>query len=433
VETADGLAAAIKILSLRPGRDGKYRLGRFKDEIAFLIAHPDFPGILPLLDSRIAEDLDEPSWYVMPIATPMRDALGTDPEPAMVVGAVAEIAATLASLAIERVAHRDIKPDNLFELDGRWVIGDFGLVTYPEKDPRTRHGRKLGPTDYMAPEMRQDADQADPDPADVWALAKTLWVLLTGQELPLPGTHRPAEAAHALHERITFRFAAELDLLLERATMIEPKERVSMADMARELKACTAPPPEAGLSASLTELHTRVAALTATPRQRLSRRQERQGRLVEARRELAQIIAEAATELNELLTFYVHSQDNGYHAAELLGRPPFAPYDAQGCGWLLLPPGQKRPVVEVVVAWAFRVLREDGPADFAALLRVDRIVDRGLHDVHEVWARTYFGIPIPSAQQANAVADIRIGLTSSFAGTMREVIEGLSSSSALKW
>lgn len=27
--------------------------------------------------------------------------------------------------------HRDIKPDNLFELDGRWVIGGFGLVTYP--------------------------------------------------------------------------------------------------------------------------------------------------------------------------------------------------------------------------------------------------------------------------------------------------------------
>jgi serine/threonine protein kinase len=96
------------------------------------------------------------------MATPIREALGSDPQPGVVVAALGEIAATLASLAAGGVAHRDIKPDNLFELDGRWVIGDFGLVTYPDEDPRTQHGRKLGPIDYMAPEMRQDADRADP-------------------------------------------------------------------------------------------------------------------------------------------------------------------------------------------------------------------------------------------------------------------------------
>ena len=118
-------------------------MARFRDEIGFLIAHPDFRGILPLLDSHICDNLEEPSWYVMPAAKPIRQALGADPGPEMVVGAVAEIAATLAALAAEGVAHRDIKPDNLFELDGRWVIGDFGLVTYPEKNPLTEHGRKL--------------------------------------------------------------------------------------------------------------------------------------------------------------------------------------------------------------------------------------------------------------------------------------------------
>jgi serine/threonine protein kinase len=426
-ETADGRAGAIKVLSARRGHDGRYRLGRFRDEISFLIARPDFPGILPLLDSRIAEDLDEPSWYVMPVATPIREALGSDPEPGVVVSAVADFAATLASLAAERVAHRDIKPDNLFGLDGRWVIGDFGLVTYPDKDPRTQHGRKLGPTDYMAPEMRQDADRVDPGPADVWALAKTLWVLLTGQEVPLPGTHRPAEAAHALRERITFRFAAELDLLLEMATLIEPEERVSMAAMARELQACTAPPPEARPSASLGELHARVAALTATSRQHISQRQDRQSRLLEAWRELAQIVAETATELNDLLTFYVHSQDSGYQAAALLERPPFTPYDAQSAGWLLLPPGQERPAVEVIVAAAFRVLREDDPTEIAALVRVDRITDhQGLHDPHDVFARTYRGVPVASAQQANIMADIRTGFTTSFPNALRQAIEILS-------
>jgi serine/threonine protein kinase len=192
VETGEGRTGAIKILSTRQRRDGRYRLDRFRDEISFLITHPRLPGILPLLDSNICDNLDDPSWYVMPVAIPIREALGSDPEPEMVIRAAAAIATTLASLADEGVAHRDIKPDNLFELDGRWVIGDFGLVTYPEKNPRTEHGRKLGPTDYMAPEMRQDADLADPGPADVWALAKTIWVLLTSLPLPCRGrTTRP--------------------------------------------------------------------------------------------------------------------------------------------------------------------------------------------------------------------------------------------------
>jgi len=103
-----------------------------------------------------------------------------------------------------------------------------GLVTYPQKNPLTEHGRKLGPAGYLAPEMRDSADTADPGPADVWALAKTLWVLLTSQALPLPGTHWHAGAAHALAQRISFGSAAELDLLLEQAAKIDPQARPSM-------------------------------------------------------------------------------------------------------------------------------------------------------------------------------------------------------------
>ena len=99
-----------------------------------------------------------------------RAALGTDPAPRAVIAAVANIATTLAALAAKGVSHRDIKPDNLFERDGRWLVGDFGLMAFPEKDFRTEHGRRLGPIHYMAPEMRQDADRAEPVPTDVWAL-----------------------------------------------------------------------------------------------------------------------------------------------------------------------------------------------------------------------------------------------------------------------
>jgi hypothetical protein len=245
-----------------------------------------------------------------------------------------------------------------------------------------------------------------------------------GRELPLPGTHRAAEPAYSLRERITFRFAAELDLLLEKATQIEPQDRVSMAGMARELRACAAPPPETRPSAGLAELHTRVAALTAVSRQQVSQVQDRKSLILEAHSELAQLVADTATGLSDQLTFYVHSQDSGYQAAALLERPQFTAYDAESWGWLLLPPGQRRPAVEVTVAASFRMMSDDDSADIAALVRVDRILsDQGLHDPHEICARTYLGIPVASAQQANVMADIRVAFTSSFSGTLRQVIQ----------
>jgi hypothetical protein len=82
-------------------------------------------------------------------------------------------------------------------------------------------------------------------------------------------------------------------------------------------------------SASLGELRSRMAALTATSRQHLSERQDQQGRIVRARQELATVVREAAADLNSLLTFYIHSHESGYRAAELLERAPFTPYDAQ--------------------------------------------------------------------------------------------------------
>jgi Protein kinase domain len=418
----DGRTGAIKLLG-RGGRSGRYRLGRFRDEVQFLLAHPEVPGILPVLDSCISDDPGQPSWYVMPEAVPIREALGDDPAPGMVVVAVAEIAGTLAALAAEGVGHRDIKPDNLFRLGDRWVVGDFGLVTYPAKNPLTEHGRKLGPVDYLAPEMRDSADSADPGPADVWALAKTLWVLLTAQALPLPGTHRHAEAAHALQQRISFGFAAELDLLLEQATQIEPQARPSMADMARELRACTAEPPEASRPASLEQLGARAAALTAAARQDISDARARRDSLEAAWGELEQVVTDAGSELAGLLTFDLRGSESGYRAAAMFGRPPFSPHDGRDLGCLLLPPGQQRPVVEVTVAAAMRVMRAGDPADIAVTLEVHQLFENGSrHEVKEIWARTYDRVPLASAQLAGVIAEVRANLTAGFGETLRAVI-----------
>jgi hypothetical protein len=427
VEAVDGRGGAIKVLTPRKGREGVYRLGRFKDEIGFLLMHPGFPGVLPLLDWHISDDLRGRSWYVMPVAVPIRRALGDDPEPGAVIAAVAEVAGTLETLAVEGVAHRDIKPDNLFELDGHWVIGDFGLVTYPDKDAVTEHGRKLGPTDYMAPEMRRDADLADPGPADVWALAKTLWVLLAGASLPLPGPHRAADPAFALAERISFTFGGALDLLLEKATQISPQARVSIAEMAAELRAYLAEPPELRESAGLEELSARAAGLTEAARRHQSDAQDRRARLEEAWAALSQVVTKTGPELGRKLNFDGRLGESGYAAGQLLGPVEFTPFLGDDAACLLFPPNQARPPVQVVVAVALRAQKDDGYAGIAALLRVDHIHwSDGQHDHHDIWKQHYPKVPIASAQQDRVIAEIRAGFINGYEQAMRLVISILS-------
>jgi hypothetical protein len=236
-----GIRAAIKILRRDHDRRGD-RMPRFRNEIRFLTERKNYPGVLPMLDHALPDDPDLPSWYVMPYATPLRKALGQAPDLAVVVDAIARIAHTLANLAADGIeGHRDIKPDNLFQLDGRPVIGDFGLVKYPEQHTGTRQGRPLGPADFMAPEMRRNADTAGAQPADVYSLAKTLWALAANRRYPPEGELRGDRAALRLSSRVDDRRAVQLDLLIERCTSHEPTERPTMRELAEELTAWSAP------------------------------------------------------------------------------------------------------------------------------------------------------------------------------------------------
>ena len=430
VENADGRSGAIKVLYSRSGRVDIYRLGRFKDEISFLTTHPGFPGILPLIESYISDDPSDTSWYVMPVATPIRQALENDPEPATVISAVAEIAETLTALAAEGVAHRDIKPDNLFKLDDQWVVGDFGLVTYPEKDPRTDHGRRLGPIDFMAPEMREDADRAMPGPADVWALSKTLWVLLTGETFPLPGPHRPSDPAYALRERIIFNYAGELDLLLENSTRIDPTSREWMADFARELRACLAPPPETSASSTLPELRDRITALTTIEHEQASAARKWNRQVDRVYGELEGILNETNAELIALLPNFSISPGKQARGPALID-PPNAATGPEWGRWsqgrMLRSPGKERKVA-VTVTIGTRIMQQNDPIEIAATLRVETLGPTDLPlEIDSIWVDSYT-VPIGSAQQSQALASIHADFRSSFDTALRRVAEILNAS-----
>lgn len=160
---------ALKVLNSRNIESEPYL--RFVNEVKALRRVGDDPGVLPVLDVELPDRLNRRShaWLTMPRANRIDDALANASVEA-IVKAVQTVAETLVRLKVEhRIGHRDIKPGNLYELDGAYLVGDFGLVALPDAATLTVQGKAIGPM-YFAPyEMRLNADTADPYPADVYS------------------------------------------------------------------------------------------------------------------------------------------------------------------------------------------------------------------------------------------------------------------------
>jgi hypothetical protein len=262
-ERDSGKRAAIKQLKVRRPEKEPYQ--RFRDEVAFHLARPEQAGVLPVLEAHVPARLEKGAiaWLAMPLAQTVPQALGQNSSLDEVVGAIAVCARTLAALAAEDVFHRDLKPNNLFELEGRWLVGDFGLVTWPGKQALTEPGDKLGPAHFVAPEMVTDPARADPGPADVWSLAKTFWALAVGQNYPPPGQLRVDQEATRLRLNNRHARAYALEPILELSTQLDPTRRPKMDALASELEAWLAEPIDTQPPAEIDDIEERVRAITA--------------------------------------------------------------------------------------------------------------------------------------------------------------------------
>jgi serine/threonine protein kinase len=213
---------ALKLINTTKVEKEPYQ--RFVREIGFLREHQNVSGVLPLLDAHLP---DQPAranqpWLAMPIAVPIATALGGRP--------LADVVKAMAA-----IAHRDIKPGNLYELDGEWLIGDFGLVALPDADTLTAEGRQVGPAHYTAYEMILNPATADPHPADVYSLGKTLWVLATGQAWPPEGHQPVGQRRFEIGDFRPHPRANALDQEVDLMTRLHPEERPSKEQVARDL------------------------------------------------------------------------------------------------------------------------------------------------------------------------------------------------------
>jgi hypothetical protein len=234
-DAASGEYAALKLL--HRNRTDEEAYARFSREIdAVNRLAQDGARVLPVIEQFLPDDMSATSWYAMPVAPPIRVVLARV-EIIDQVAAFAEIADELAQLAQRGWHHRDIKPENLYRHQGRFVVGDFGLVKRPDDVDITRPDRIPGPFHYMPNEVIMSLPDIDRGALDLFCLAKSFWVIVMQEDRP-PQGHIAAESRWSISRRMPDEPGVEeLDRLIDQVTSDEPDERGTLREFATALAA----------------------------------------------------------------------------------------------------------------------------------------------------------------------------------------------------
>jgi len=419
-----GEPVALKVLKSRNVDSEPYQ--RFRQEVLALERIGAVPGVLPILEYDLPERPtgDRRAWLAMPLATPLAEAL-RECRLRDVVAAIAAVAETLYRLQREHgIHHRDIKPANLYMRDGEPAISDFGLVDLPEGLDLTLVGRPLGPLHFLAYEMLTNAVSADPGPADVYSLAKSLWVLCTDQRWPPPGEQSAANSSTSVGKFRPHRLAIELDRLIERGTRHLPADRPTMDAFAADLRAWldldASNPAEQGDTSALWEM-LRVAAAP---------------RLTEVQRDAneRQCVRAAARRLQELLEPLHAEIRQNFPAAEFNVRPRYLETSLKLDVWghqiahedlrgtVLSGPG--RNPVRLVIGVLVMVL-EDGLLHYRGMYYLGQTETMGGYI--DEWKSDLLAVPCDSLALKNGLAQLTAEMIRQFPEWLQKLNDSLTS------
>jgi serine/threonine protein kinase len=417
----------VAIKFLHPDFFGKQREQRFRDEVNFLSQEAHRPGILPLIDHHLPEKsgVDDRPWFSTPFAECFGQLPLAGPESLeKLVGHVHIIAQALTQLHEEEKFHRDLKPENLFLLNGLPVIGDFGLVDYPGKDANTRESENLGSRNYTAPELEGNAGDINAGPADVFSLAKTLWVLASGRTFPPQGHLRADTPALRLSSFCNHSRCQILDNLLERATNHSTTIRPTMQQFATELAAWLNPP---------TALTGRVIDLAVVAN-------EYQGTIAaahsteEKKQQLIQAVNQALASFDPLLKDMAAQIRKHFKVDTCVEDKPV--YDRhQFLGYVGGPQlvWNIRQTIKIglgfeTITWLNTFVQAEGISDDTIRLVAGHFIERPAQygipseEVNRVWAKE-IRAPRGSAELENGLHAIRVGLQENVGLAMKNLYE----------
>lgn len=228
---------AIKFLKWGSGEAYK----RFYDEATFMENFNSIPGVIPILDKHIPPfskrfiDPSLPFFYVMPLAE-NAEIIIKKANIDQKISIILELLEMLVFLHSKGIAHRDIKPANILLFNGRFVLSDFGLVFFQNKTSHTPPGAKLGAKWTISPQMERDAVHADKYKADIYSMAKTIWMILTGEMKSFEGQYllnSPISLKNHIKDRM---YWYPLEKLLAQCTDIDESSRPDAPVLERKFR-----------------------------------------------------------------------------------------------------------------------------------------------------------------------------------------------------
>ena len=178
---AQGQKVAIKVL--HPELAVSVAADRFLREIRYA-SELDHPHIAPLIDSG---ETDYLLWFVMPFVPgeTLRSALRRERTLPVdrAVRLATEVLDALGYAHEHKLAHRDIKPDNIVCSDHGAMLVDFGIaraIASSGEDRVTRSGFVVGTEEYMSPEQASGSTEID-GRTDLYSLGVVLFEALAGR------------------------------------------------------------------------------------------------------------------------------------------------------------------------------------------------------------------------------------------------------------
>lgn len=233
-----GLLRAVAVKVLLPERNGTLVRERFERE-ARVAAAMRHDGVVDVYDFGV----DENNRLYLVMELLIGESLGDRLERERVLPAeaasdvVRQVAEAMASAHDVGLVHRDIKPDNIFCVEGdvdtlpRCKVVDFGLAFIKDGGDLGRLTSDTiisGTPDYMAPEQCRGGAEVGP-PADIYALGSVFMEMLTGRP-PFAGEQGEilAQQLHVPPPRLVTRrpdASPTLSLLIEQMLDKRPAAR----------------------------------------------------------------------------------------------------------------------------------------------------------------------------------------------------------------
>jgi len=217
-----GRPVAIKVLPEELSGEMQF-VERFRREVDVLsrLSHPNVVTVFE------RGEVDGRQYVVMEYVdgTSLREVMRRGPLAAhQALSIVRSVLAALEHAHDRGIVHRDIKPENVLLAPGGIVkVADFGLSRVRSLEDATRltHTQlMLGTFEYMAPEQREKAKEAD-ERSDLYATGVVLYEMLAG-ELPI-GRWEP------LSEKRPSECDARIDRVVERSLDKSPDRRYQRA------------------------------------------------------------------------------------------------------------------------------------------------------------------------------------------------------------